>query len=180
MVGWDAERLRELFGDKVEPVSLAELSAARDAGLVVLFDLDPALNSPGLQPEAYASHLVTTAARAAGTGGTVIGLTRSSDHPLLQDLFVGRDQREAARRAWRAAREAGLPPFGYLITIRCGQDRQPRTNGWPGTVYGPRRVGDEWELLVLADTSEFSRLGPYLQRLRRGGKVRVTVSGPSL
>lgn len=177
MVGWDADRLRDLFSDKVEPVSLAELSSANDAGLVVLFDLDPALRSPGLQPEAYASHLITTAAKAAGRDGKVVGLTSDPEHPLLTDLFGARDQRAVARRAWHNARDTGLPPFGHLVTVRCGQSREPRVRSWPGTIYGPRRVGDEWELLVLANDDEFSRIGPHLQRLRRGGKVRVWVSG---
>lgn len=175
MAGWDAERLTQLFSGKARPVTLAELGEVRDAGLVILFDVDAALRAPGFAPEAFASHLVVTAARAAGATGTVVALTNDPAAPLLVDLFAARDQMAVARRAWATARAAGMPPFGRLVTVRVAHATAPRTTGWPGRVFGPQRRGEEWEVLVRLDDAELGRLAAALHRLRRGGKVRVTV-----
>lgn len=176
MSGWDTKRLGSLLGRHVKPLQLKALSGATDAGLVVLFDIDPALNAPGLSPESVAAHLLIVAAQAAGRGGQVVVMTSQSDHPLLQDLCVRRDQLTMAKRSWETAQQSGLPPFGRLVTVRTGQERSPRTTTWPGTIYGPRRVGSEWEVLVQVSDADLPRLGAPLERLRRGGKVRITVS----
>lgn len=187
MIGWDAKRLSQLLGNEVEALPAKDLVEYAHAQsqlppgeqtprLVVVFDVDAALSSPSLAPEALASHLLLTAARAAGRGGQVAVLTSDPSHPLLQDLCQQRDQLAAAKRSWDAAKDAGLPPFGRLVTVRTGQESAPRTASWPGTVYGPRRAGSEWEVLVKLDDPDLEALRPHLERLRRGGKVRVTVA----
>jgi primosomal protein N' len=177
MVGWDAPRLEALFGPGVKALTVAELNeVAPDDALVVVFDLDSALNAPTFQPEATASHLVLIAARAAGKGGHVVVMTREPDHPLVLDLVVRKDQLAVARRSWEEARRAALPPFGRLVTVRVGHAKEPSVEGWPGRIHGPRRTNEGWEVLVRLDDADLPKLERSLARLRRGGKVRVVVS----
>lgn len=187
MVGWDATRIADLLNGaprpgeetataKVRVVTVAELHNARGVGLVVLFDIDAALSVPELIPEAMAASLLVTAAAAAGRDGTVLALTDNPDSATLTDLFGPRDQTAVARRAFAAAKSAHLPPFGRLVTIRTAQLRAPQTKGWPGQVLGPARVGNEWEMLVRIPADRVLELAGPVARLRRGGKVRVTVS----
>lgn len=176
VAGWDAERLGDLLGQRAQVVDLPTLAETKNAGLVVLFDIDAALASPELVPDTLASHVVMSAARAAGPGGTLLALTGDAAAPLLADYFIRRDQLAVARRAVTAARDAGLPPFGRLVTVRSGQARAPRTDGWPGTVWGPRRSGEEWEVLVGLTNQALESFRPHVVKLRRGGKVRITVS----
>lgn len=178
MAGWDSTRVADLLAPiaPVKVITLAELADVRDAGLVVLFDIDAALGAAELIPDTLAASLIVTAARAAGAGGSVLALTDAPDTPVLDDLFTRRDQLAVARRAFTAAKSAKLPPFGRLVNIRCAQERAPRTAGWPGTVHGPRKTGAEWELIVRVPADALLELEPHIARLRRGGKVRVTVS----
>lgn len=186
MVGWDAARIADLLDGSaatatgrppsVRVVTAADLAAARDVGLVVVFDIDAALAAPELVPDATAVTLLVSAAQAAGKDGTVIALTDDPACATLADLFGPRDQVAVARRALASAKAAGLPPFGRLVTVRCGQEQAPRVTGWPGRVAGPAKVGDDWEILVRIGSDELLQLARPLARLRRGGKVRVTVA----
>jgi primosomal protein N' len=176
MSGWDKDRVADLIGGDVRTVTLAELADVRDAGLVVLFDVDAALSAPELIPDTLAASLVISAIRAAGRGGGVVALTDDPTQPLLADLFGPRDQLAVARRTLTAAKQAGLPPFGRLVTVRCGQERKPDVDRWPGTVHGPRRVGSEWEMIVRIPADKLLELEPHLNRMRRGGKTRITVA----
>lgn len=185
MVGWDAARITDLIDGpsaqaagrraSVRVVTAAELANARDVGLVVLFDVDAALGMAELIPQASACSLVMAAAQAAGRDGTVIALTDDPSAAALADLFGPRDQVAVARRALAAAKAAGLPPFGRLVTVRCGQEAPPKVQGWPGRVSGPAKVGADWEVLVRIEAERLLELDKPLARLRRGGKVRVTV-----
>lgn len=177
MVGWDAPRLEALFGPGVRAVTAAQLTEVTpEDALVVVFDLDSALNAPTFQPEATASHLVLSAARASGRGGHVVVLTREPDHPLVLDLVVRKDQVAVARRSWEEARAAGLPPFGRLVTVRVGHAKAPSVESWPGRVHGPRKTNEGWEVLVRIADEDLPHLERALSRLRRAGKVRVIVS----
>lgn len=188
MVGWDAARISDLLNGsphadraddpppRVKVVNPAELVDAHHVGLVVLFDIDAALGMPELIPETKAASLLMAAAQAAGRDGTVMAITDSPASATLVDLFGPRDQTAVARRALAAARSAGLPPFGRLVTIRTAQARAPLTRGWPGHVLGPARSADEWELLVRIPADRLLDLAGPITRLRRGGKVRITVT----
>lgn len=180
-VGWDTTRVDDLFNGptrtkRVKVITAADLPKGRNVGLVVLFDIDAALTAPDLIPEAMAASLIVTAAEVAGPSGTVIALTDQPQAATLVDLFGPRDQAAVARRALAAAKAANLPPFGRLVTIRCGQTNPPRTTGWPGHVLGPTKVGQDWELLVRLPADRLLELDKPITRLRRGGKVRVTVT----
>lgn len=176
MVGWDKSRVAELFGDQVTPVTASELYELRsDGALVVLFDLDPALSSPSFTPEALPAHLVVTAARAAGASGTLVVLTRQPGNTLVQDLCVRRDQRSVAHRSWDAAKRELLPPFGRLVTIKVGRQKAPSISGAPGKVNGPRKTSDGWEILIRCSFDDQEQLARYIEKVRRPGKVRVTV-----
>src|SRR5690606_19827531 len=128
-------RLDALFQGRARVVTLAELSAVRDAGMVVLFDLDILTGVPDLIPGRHAAGVIAAAAEAAGVDGTVVGLTDNPQDPLLDTLFGSRDMIKVARRAYVHARAAGLPPFGRLVTINVQRVRAPRTTGWPGRIH---------------------------------------------
>lgn len=157
-------------------VTLAELTDARDASLVILFDIDAATAARELIPDTLAATVITPAATAAGPHGTVLALTDTPDHPLLDDLFTRRDQGAVAHCALEAARRADLPPFSRVVTIRCGQAKQPTTAGWPGQALGPRRFGEEWEILVRIASAQLLDLEPHLAGMRRRGKTRIPVT----
>ena len=194
MLGWDPRRIERLFGGRVSARTYSDIATVSDAGLVILFDIDSTLLSARLQPGPALLRLLLSAGGAAGRGGEVLVVTGHPENRLLTALFnePGQEQdgqgtrapgigpgghKAASRAAWAAAREAGLPPFGHLATIRCGQQRQPRIDGCPGTVYGPRRTGDEWELLVRYSDTDTQAMAAYLTKLRRGGKVRLSLTG---
>ena len=174
--GWSVERVStELAGAEAEVITPTDLETAAPSGCVVLFDIDSALHRPDLLGEYPAWRLMMAAARAAGAGGVLAIVTDAPDHPFFA-AFAAQDSLTPARDAWETARAACLPPFGRLVRIRCGQDKSPRVSAWPGRVSGPARVGQEWEVLVRCKDEDLPRLRSAVDRLRRGGKVRVQVS----
>lgn len=176
MLGWDTERVDALFKGKVQAATAAELADFNQGpALVVMFDVDPALNIPSFHPEALGSHLILSAARAAGKEGSLMVLTRQPNHPLLVDLCARRDQVGVAKRAWLQAKEALLPPFGRLITIKVGRAKAPSTAGAPGQVHGPRKTADGWEILIRCKEEDLPKAASFVERTRRAGKVRVTL-----
>ena len=177
VVGWDAARLERLFGHRVIAVEPGDLVRRRNAGTVILFDVDAPARRPGLQPDHAVASLVTSAALAAGPAGKVVAMTTTSHSPTLEALFVARDTRALAKVLWFRAKQFKLPPFGRLVSVTVKRKYTPSVTGWPGTVHGPRKVrGDEWEILVRIPADELDRLTGPIERLRRGGKTRITVT----
>lgn len=177
VVGWDAARLESLFGHRVTAVEPKDLARRRNAGTVVIFDVDAPARRPGLAPDQAVLSLVAAAALAAGPDGHVVAMTRGGVTPLLHTVFRERDVRAAAKVLWRQARQFGLPPFGRLVTITVGRQSAPAVRGWPGSVHGPRQVRDqEWEVLVRIAPDQLQTLDPVVARLRRGGRTRITVT----
>lgn len=176
MTGWDARRLTELLGEPLVATGLAGLPELDDTGCTVVFDIDAALSMPSMYPEELATYQLVAAASSAGRGGTLWVPTRNPQHPLLCDLLVRRDQVSAARRAWSGAKQAGLPPFERMVKVSVARTRAPNVSTWPGRVLGPRRKGKNWEVLVRLPDCELPELSSHIERLRRGGKLRVTVT----
>lgn len=174
-LGWDEGRLSEVFGAGLRVVSMAELDEHRDLGLVIIFDVDGLLRAPGMTPESLAASVVVRAARAAGVRGTVAAVSAEPDQPMLRALFAEASSESVARRIWALAKEHQLAPFGHTVQIWVGRPARPSTRSWPGTVFGPRRVRDEWEILVRLGADELSAFAPVVARLRARGKVRVRV-----
>lgn len=175
MMGWDKDRLHDLFKGRAKPILLPELQTVKNCGLVVLYDIDPVLSMPGFYPDSLAAHILLAAAEAAGPGGSVLVLTSKPQTTILADLCARKDQITMAKRTYATARKESLPPFGRVVTIHCGQDKQPNVSSWPGTVYGPRKNGKEWEIIVKLKNEELPRMKNRIDYLRRGGKVRVHV-----
>lgn len=174
-VGFDAQRLQLLLPG-ARPVTLAELSRTRDAGLVVVFDISAASRAPEWVPGTRSAAVIATAAQAAGSGGRLI--VCSWDRPAVPVLQLcrSRDQQSVAKDMWAHVKQQQLPPFGMLVTITCRRSRPPRVEGWPGRVYGPRRTpAGEWELVVQLAAEQVDQLHQHVARLRRGGKVRLRV-----
>ena len=174
-VGWDRARVSEFFGDHVDTTTLSDLSGVHDAGLVILFDIDSLLRSPGLAPETIATSTLLRAARAAGRGGTVAAVSSMVEHPLLQAVFVERSGELVARRTWDLAKEHRAAPFGHTVHLWVGRDAKPRVNGWPGRVFGPRQVKDEWEIAVHVGADDLQKLAPHVNKIRSRGKVRLRI-----
>ena len=175
-VGFDAERLAQLLPG-VRPVTPAELARAKDAGLVVIFDISPAVRAAEWFPGSRASQLLVAAAQAAGSGGRLVVCSWDKPEGVVAQLCRRRDQEAVARDLWSAVKAQQLPPFSTLVTVRVARVRPPRTDSWPGRVFGPRRTpSGEWEMVVQATPSERAALASQVAALRRGGKVRVQVS----
>jgi primosomal protein N' len=175
MRGWDKDRVSALFDGSVKVVSVAELTSIREAGVVVLFDLDGLMAVPDLLPGRFAASMIVAAAEAAGAGGTVVGLSDNPTEGVIADLFGPRDTIKVAKRFYAQAKSAGLPPFGRLVTIRVTRVNAPKIVGWPGRIHGPRKVGNEWEILVRIGSDDLGKLTPHVMRLTRGGKCKVRV-----
>lgn len=175
-VGWDCGRIARRCPPDVRVTTALQLRHQQDAAVVVVIGIDQALQSTGLSVEHHAARLIVQAAQACKPGGEVLVLTELAEHPLLLDLVERRDARAVAQRAWHSAGELALPPFGHLVQIWVGRAKVPSTNGWPGRVHGPRRVGEEWEIVVRVSREELPQLKKAVGTLRRGGKVRVKVT----
>lgn len=174
-VGFDKDRLASLLPG-VRAVTLSELNQTHDAGLVIIFDISAAMRAAEWNPGQLAGKLLVSGAQAAGRGGSLI--VCSWDRPDGIVTLIGRrkDQREAARQIWEQSRADGLPPFGHIVTITTSRPRAPRTDGWPGKVYGPRKqAAGGWETVVLCSRDELDGLAEHVRRLRKNGKVRVKV-----
>jgi len=176
VVGWDVERVSRVVGRPTKVILATELHEVTGAGLVVLFDADGLLGAPGLIPDRWATTVLLNAARAAGAGGRVVIVTSEIHAAPFDDLVVKHDIVRSAKRTWAAAKEAGLPPFGRLVTLQVASAGAPRVSGWPGTVYGPRPVGKEFEILVRCSNDDLAELGRCIDRLRKRAKLRVSVS----
>lgn len=174
-VGWDAARLRQAL-PAANPVTFTELQALAPTGrLVVILDVDGLLRAPSLEPVHAAASVLLRCAEAAGPSGTLAVCTSDPTHPVLR-MLASRDQVALAKIVYQQARSGALPPFGHLVTVRCGRERPPSTRSWPGMVHGPRRRGNEWEILVQVDSTQLAELRPTLEKLRGRGKTRVWVS----
>jgi primosomal protein N' len=174
-VGFDAQRLAQLLPG-TKSVSLAELARLRNVGLVVIFDVSPAVRAAEWFPGARASQLLTVAAEAAGAGGRLVVCSWDRPDGVVAQLCRRKDQQTVAQELWAYVKAQRLPPFSSLVTINVARVRPPRTDGWPGRVFGPRRTPTgEWELVVQASPEELAALAVQVERLRRGGKVRVQV-----
>ena len=176
LLGWDVARVSGAVGTPARVIGANELHDLRDVHTVVLYDVDPYIEAPGLIPERMASSVIVSACRAAGVGGRVVVVTSDPGSNVIDDLVVRHDLVRSAKRTWIAAREAKLPPFGRLVTLRVASAHAPRVAGWPGTTWGPRKVGDEYEVLVRCENSELEELGKAIDKLRRRAKVRLSVS----
>lgn len=176
MRGWDKQRLAGLFQTSAKVVTLAELAETRNAGVVVIFDVDSLVNAAELIPTRLVASVTMSAAQATGPGGVVFALGGDLRQPVLRDLFSAKDMIAVTRRAYATARAAGLPPHGRLVTIRVQRVHAPKVAGWPGQIHGPKKIADgEWEILIRATNDELTELAPHVLRLRRGGKAKIRV-----
>jgi primosomal protein N' len=173
--GWDRERAIDQFGEQIEVVDHLSLGGLRDRGLVVVPDADRVLRSARLDPFVPATRLVVDAARAAGPHGKVVVVVNSIDDPIWDATLKRRDLNDAARLSWETAERAGLPPFGRMVWVRTRRARPPSTDGWPGRVLGPVHKGGEWEVAVNLPHGRLNDMATHVDRLRRGGKVRIWV-----
>jgi len=173
VVGWDAGRVTRAL--KIDAYTVAELdNLPPENRLVILFDTDPLLDLPRLDPVTFfASHL-SRIATSCGERGEMLVLTSNPHHEFIE-LLRERDQLGFAKLAWYQAKEASLPPFGHLVTIRVNRITAPNLTAWPGRVAGPSRRGDEWEILVRLPAGQLKELEEPIAKLRRGGKLRVWV-----
>lgn len=175
-VGFDKERLAALLPD-AEPVHLSELASGPKGGLVVVFDITPATRAAEWLPGTLAAQTIVTAAQAAGPEGTLLVCTWDRPDQVVQALCRKKDQMQVARHLWDTARAEGLPPYGRFVTVKCARKTPPNTAGWPGRVYGPRKLpAGEWELIVVCRDEDMPKLEVAVTRLRRNSKVQVQVA----
>jgi len=174
--GWDPTRLAALLGTSVKTVNSKQLSQIKNAGLVILFDIDASLSVPSWASETYAVHLVVAAARAAGSNGKVLLVTGDVRQRLIRDLVARSDVLASAKRGLATAKAGGLPPYGRIVTINVKHKTMPDTENWPGKVLGPSKQGpEEFQIVVRIPTNELGKLTPYIAQLRKRSKIKVVV-----
>ena len=111
---------------------------------------------------------------AAGKTGEVIIMHSGSTDPLLETIRK-RDTIPYIRNMWMDAREEGLPPFGVVVTVKTGRKTAPDTSTWPGTVYGPRKTLDGWDIMVHVRNEDCADLEKVLLSFKKSGKTRIIV-----
>lgn len=176
--GFGPDRVATLF-PKATPVTFAELRTlrSRPGSTVVCFDVDLLAGAADMEPEYTLATALLAAARVAGSGGTVVCIVQNDTPVAVRDLLQRHDMRRHCKRVWNLAREANVPPFVKMVTLRYKRATPPRVPAVQGVrVLGPQRVGDEYEVRLLAPSADIALLEPYVARARRGGKVRLTVS----
>lgn len=176
--GFGPDRVAALF-TKATPLSLAELyrSRPKPGSTVVIFDGDALASTPDLEPEWTCATALYAAARLAGEGGTVVVCVDKEVPATALDVLLHKDPRRHARRVWAVARASSLPPFTKRVDIRFKRTTAPKLPALDARVLGPRRSSDgEWETTLLVDPAKMHTLAPWVDRLRRSGKVRITVS----
>jgi primosomal protein N' len=172
--GWDRARTSATLPG-VRAVTFSELVQLPTTPHMVLFPgVDSLLAAPSLSPLHDASSALLRVAECAGIGGRLVLVTDNPDHAAVRALRL-RDCLNLSKEVWDAARTGGLPPFGHLVTVRVGREKPPRTDRWPGRVFGPRRRDKEWEVLVKVTASELVELRGHLDSLRSRGKTRIRV-----
>ena len=94
--------------------------------------------------------------------------------PLLETIRK-RDTMPYIKSMWADARKEGLPPFGVLLTVKTGRKAAPNTSTWPGTVYGPRKTLDGWDIMVHVCAEDYAELEKILVSFKKPGKTRIIV-----
>jgi primosomal protein N' len=173
-IGWDAARLKATIPEST-PLTLTELANLPAEDRVVVFlNIDPLLTGHGLDTTHASASVLARAAEAAGNG-TLLLVTTAPEHPVLL-AARNRDLLPVVQSIWEGAKTVGLPPFGNLVHVRLGWKNPPRVDDWPGRVLGPRRRGNEWEVLVVASNADLDTLRIRLEGVRRRGKARISIS----
>lgn len=167
VIGYDKERILELFDDTVTPVLPNELDKHTDAGLVVITDVSVMLARPDLNPYHQAVDTILAAAGAAGTQGKVVALVRDATHPVLRILFEMHDQLGIAKRSYKTAQRLHLPPFGKMVRLQILQKTLPDMSGWPGHVHGPSSVKGGWEFVVRCTHEDLPEVRREIGKLRK-------------
>ena len=108
VLGFDKDRIDDLFHGAVEAVLPSELEKYRDVGLVVVTDVMTMLSRPELNPYKHAVDVLLDTAAAAGEGGEVVAVTRDASHPVSWLLFEFKDQLGIAKRSYRTAQRLQL------------------------------------------------------------------------
>lgn len=172
--GLSSELASRRFGAD-RALGLDDLAAlSRADRVIVVPDADRFLSTGSLDGDAHAYRNLVRMARAAGPGGELVVCTRQADHPALQALRA-LDPRALLEAAWETARTMNLPPHRHLLTVRVNADTAPRVGQHPGILFGPRRRGREWELMLTFAPDEHDDVARLVARLRRRGKVRVAL-----
>lgn len=167
IIGYDKDRIRDLYGDSVIPVLPSELEKYSNVGLVVITDVSVMLARPDLNPYHYAVDTIMSSAAAAGPDGKVIAVVRDATHPVLRILFDMHDQLGIAKRSYRTAQRLHLPPFGKLVQLQVLQKTLPDMSGWPGHVHGPTPIKGGWEFLVRCSADDLPTVQREVVKLRK-------------
>lgn len=176
-VGWDAGRVSKTFGSKVawcRPSGLSRLRSRYD--LVVVLAADSVLRAASLTPE-YTFWRHVAYARGCVSASKLVLVVADPNHQAVAALATGRP-RDMARVVWASARDAGLPPFGCLLTISSVARPNVARLQFPGSVFGPRRLPDgSWETIVSFRAVGLGNAAAAVERLRAAlRKVRVTLA----
>lgn len=168
--------IRRLFPQAAVLSPAAALMHGPSPDAVVLIDLDTFTRLPDLYPQLTAARLLAASSRIAGSGGRLVVITSTPDDPL-PTAFATHNLRLWSVWLWQTAEVLGLPPFRRMVTVRMRRRSRPPVPTIDGVRWlGPTPRGDgEWEIVAIAERVG-PELGDFIERTRRRGKARVTIT----
>lgn len=172
-VGWGESRLRHIYKKhKIVKLKDVETIGIKPLRLVVP-NFENITRTSGVNLRQNSLSNITRVLGAAGAGEVVIVHQGAAD-PFMETVRK-RDAMPYIKNMWADARKEGLPPFGVLLTIKTGRKAAPNTSMWPGTVYGPRKTSDGWDIMVRVGVEDYDELHKILVSFKKAGKTRIIV-----
>ncbi len=173
-VGWGEDRIKHIYKKhKVIKLKDVDTIGTKSVRLIVP-NFENIVKTSGLGVRQNSLSNLMRIVGAAGKTGEVIIMHSGSTDPLLETIRK-RDTIPYIRNMWMDAREEGLPPFGVVVTVKTGRKTAPDTSTWPGTVYGPRKTLDGWDIMVHVRNEDCDDLEKVLLSFKKSGKTRIIV-----
>lgn len=167
-VGWDKTRVQNwVTRSNLPHVKITRLDQlTKPSDLTILFG---AWAGGSDHPEIFTLRRIRKAAAATQQRLIVITEPEKKIRALLQHKKV----RDTVVAGWETAKEDRLPPFAetWKISGTYRGNRTPNLKNLTGDIYGPRQIGNRWELLIVCDSTQ-NRNWVREQR-RNGWRIKV-------
>ena len=173
-VGWGEDRLKHVYKKhKIIKLKDVDKIGTKSVRLIVP-NFENVVKTSGLSIKQNSLSNIVRVIGAAGRAVEVVVIHSGSVDPLLETIRK-RDTMPYIKSMWADARKEGLPPFGVLLTVKTGRKAAPNTSTWPGTVYGPRKTLDGWDIMVHVCAEDYAELEKILVSFKKPGKTRIIV-----
>lgn len=173
-VGWGEDRLKHTY-KKHKIIKLKDVDTISSEPVrLIVPNFENIVKSSGLSVKQNSLSSIIRVIGAAGRAGEVVIVHSGSVDPLLETIRK-RDTLPYIKNMWTDARKEGLPPFGVILTVKTGRKAAPNTSTWPGTVYGPRKTLDGWDIMIHVGIEDYAELEKVLVSFKKPGKTRIIV-----